>query len=182
MAGSTVITWSERGKLIQESSSPKRDADEFLMGLTLRLKPKRVFIDAPISLPFAYYDKGNDFHFRKCDRELNAMSPMFLGGLTARAMKISKELKNHNIMVYETYPSGLVKNNPILKSYYHKKDLSCISKLKYELQRLSHPIKIPKSLFTIHHLDSLLAWISGYRYENNSHLEYGSREEGIIII
>ena len=36
---------------------------------------------------------GYKIHFRKADHELKAMSPMFLGGLTARAIELSDKMK-----------------------------------------------------------------------------------------
>ena len=70
----------------------------------------------------------------------------------------------------------------VLSSLYTKKDSSCIPKLISELDSLTEQYNLPKSIDTMHHLDSLLAWISGYRFQNDKHLEFGSKEEGIIII
>ena len=182
LAGTTVITWNENHTLKQSSSLPKRDADKFLLEIILDLKPESIFIDAPLSLPKVYCGRGDDYHYRECDRALSAMSPMFLGGLTARAMKIASMFKRNEIFVYETYPKGLVQQNEVLSSLYTKKDSSCIPKLISELDSLTEQYNLPKSIDTMHHLDSLLAWISGYRFQNDKHLEFGSKEEGIIII
>jgi uncharacterized protein len=44
------------------------------------LQPARIFMDAPLSLPQVFFGpSGNEFFYRRCGRELKAMSPMFLG-------------------------------------------------------------------------------------------------------
>ena len=88
---------------------PVNDADAFIHSEAIHLKPRMIFIDAPLSLPGIYW-LGNGFRdhfFRQCDKEMNAMSPMFLGGLTARAMRLKAELKSTGCKIIETYPRML---------------------------------------------------------------------------
>lgn len=43
------------------------------------------------------------------DRQAKDMSPMFLGGLTARAIALSKEWRKLGIAVHEAYPAALIR-------------------------------------------------------------------------
>lgn len=54
-----------------------------------------VCIDAPLSLPGVYFDKNkfHDYLYRKCDNACKAMSPMFVGAFTARAIQLQKLLE-----------------------------------------------------------------------------------------
>lgn len=105
-AGTSVIAWNEGRTIYAESSVAGRDADTFLNEAMGRVAPKTIAMDAPLSLPGVYRQlKGRkDFHLRECDRVLRAMSPMFLGGLTARAMALAAGWGESGIAVYETYP------------------------------------------------------------------------------
>lgn len=125
LAGTTVLCWEQDGQLHYQQSEKKKDADQWLIQLIQELSPPEVFIDAPLSLPAAYHGKGEDFFYRDCDRELRAMSPMFLGGLTARAMKLRHLLSPQQIVFQETYPAELVRNLPDLKECYLKKKRPC---------------------------------------------------------
>jgi len=106
-AGTTAICYQEGNRLFTSLSVKGADADDFCFQQIERLRPEFIMIDAPLSLPDAYFGKGDDFFYRQCDRELNAMSPMFLGGLTARAMRLADQLKSRQMLVYETYPRAL---------------------------------------------------------------------------
>ncbi|NDC38623.1 MAG: DUF429 domain-containing protein, partial [Proteobacteria bacterium] len=105
-AGTTVIAWNEGRSIHLECSRPGTDADAFLRAAVKRIRPQVIAIDAPLSLPGVYRKLPgfNDFHLRRCDRLLQAMSPMFLGGLTARAMALAAEWYGAGIEVYESYP------------------------------------------------------------------------------
>jgi predicted nuclease with RNAse H fold len=92
MAGTTVITYNQDNVLYQRSSVKNGDADAFILDCVTELQPGQIYIDAPLSLPLACFGKGTDFFYREADRKLKAMSPMFLGGLTARAMKLRLQL------------------------------------------------------------------------------------------
>ena len=81
LAGTTVITYDIDRVLYQLQSDKKSDADKFVLNHVTDLKPDAIYLDAPLSLPKAYFGEGDDFFYRKGDKELRAMSPMFLGGL-----------------------------------------------------------------------------------------------------
>lgn len=86
LAGTTVITFLSQNQLVTYQSPKGKNADDWLKNLLSTQKIGTIYIDAPLSLPSAYCGKGDNFHYRKADQMLHAMSPMFLGGLTARAI------------------------------------------------------------------------------------------------
>ena len=90
LAGTTAICFEQSGQLKIWQSEKKKDADKFVQESIKQLQPTTVFIDAPLSLPLAYFGEGENYFYRECDKILKGMSPMFLGGLTARAMRLAK--------------------------------------------------------------------------------------------
>ena len=174
LAGTTAACWENREGLQIRISRKKEDADRFLEMLIRELAVTDLFIDAPLSLPGAYYDRSEDYFFREADLQLNAMSPMFLGGLTARAMKLRADLPGNRF--YETYPRQLVRSLGIEEFY--KKDL------KMFMRELSGHIPLPVPEFdnNWHKVDSLLAWFSGYRFREGMSVCYGTPEEGRVWI
>lgn len=180
LAGTTCIVWlNSQGILTIKQSEKKKDADSFITEIIQETKPISVFIDAPLSLPGAYYNNGADFFYRKADRETSAMSPMFIGGLTARAMKLQRRL--NSISFYEAYPGGLARLWELQKLGYKKGNVvnrefaNAITK-KTEYQ-------ISDSIFNNWHcVDALLAWMIGYRKANNQCEIFGNEEEGVIYV
>jgi predicted nuclease with RNAse H fold len=173
-AGTTAVCRAVDGFLCIEKSKPKADADRFLQHIIQHHAPQKIWIDAPLSLPLAYTGKGSDFFFREADRKLGAMSPLFLGGLTARAMNLS--YKNPGIQFIETYPSYLVKHLALNESY--KKDIQAFTERLNALL----PLSVKNNPLDWHMIDSVLAWFSGYRFLNREASAYGNKEEGLIWI
>ncbi|MEY4929608.1 MAG: hypothetical protein RI909_332 [Bacteroidota bacterium] len=181
LAGTTAMTTLRDSKFQIRDCQKGDDADAWIVEQVATQKIDIVFLDAPLSLPPAYFnDHSTEFFYRKADAALGAMSPMFLGGLTARAMKLKRLLTAKNVIVFETYPAALVREwFPETKSY--KKDLRGFRKeLLVTTKKLDLPT--PPSFKTFHQVDSLLAWISGYRHLTQQSLIYGSEEEGAIFI
>ena len=184
LAGTTVLAVQEPGSGVQLFCSQKgKDADIFLQDLIRQFQPRRVFIDAPLSLPGVYrqlpdYD---DYFFRKADRALHAMSPMFLGGLTARAIQLKNKLLPDKVQFIEAYPAGWVGLCAPAVSGYKDKSTSPDD---FFLKILgNYPLIIlPGSIATWHHADALIALMSGLRYENQQHKIFGDPEEGEIVI
>lgn len=169
LAGTTAVCFFEQEVLKVVQVAKGKDADNFLSHQIHSLKPTIVMIDAPLSLPGAYYGKGDNFFFRSCDRQLKAMSPMFLGGLTARAMQLAQRFKQ--IEFIETYPKALAEHLQI--NSYQKQPLDW-----GELtQHLPFSLQQPNS---IHGYDAILAWLSGYRYVNRQAIKVGTESEGFI--
>jgi predicted nuclease with RNAse H fold len=179
MAGTTAIAWVDgEGKLVTDQSEKKRDADAWLKTLIKDLAPGAVYLDAPLSLPGSYYGKSADYFYRECDRILGAMSPMFLGGLTARAMKLAADLP---MSVHETYPAALVKAL-LLSAYYKKKDKEALKDFFRTWTAVA-----PKSLQgnlppNWHQMDALLAWHSGWRHAQGKAQLIGRPSEGVIVV
>jgi len=172
-AGTTAICFEKDGFLHISSSIKDKDADAFIQNYIEKLKPSQIFIDAPLSLPLAYYNKGNDFHFRECDRLTKAMSPMFLGGLTARAITLKQQ--NPTIEFYESYPKMLCEELQLKLNY--KKDIqNFLAQLK-----LIFPHKLLHNPKNWHEVDAILAWIIGFRYQKQKAIAIGNTEEGLIF-
>ena len=108
-SGNTAICFLDNDQLYIFQTEKSKDTDVLLKEWVHQLAPDTIFIDAPLSLPAAYFGQGTDFMYRQCDRVLGAMSPMFLGGLTARAIQFSHWLINKKIASHEVYPAALVK-------------------------------------------------------------------------
>lgn len=178
VAGTTAICCVENDEFIILQSEKKKDADHMVIEFCKRYKPDFVFLDAPLSLPGVYTnsDQYNDYFYRQCDRELKAMSPMFIGGLTARAMKLKSTLEKMGIQILEAYPAGVVKTLSL--EHHYKKDID-------RFLNDAHPhfaaCKIPETS-NWHQVDSLLAWLIGLRFRNGENKMYGQPEEGQILI
>ena len=183
LAGTTAICfWKKKGiHFIQ--SQKKKDADQFLIQQINQLQPSHVFFDAPLSIPGVYSistSQYDDYFYRQADRDLNAMSPMFLGGLTARAIRLKHQLESQHIKVVEIYPSALAKvlGLPALGYKKQQQNLAATwAKLQEEL-----PFTCSESPKNWHQFDSVLAFYSGYRYLVDKCESYGNKEEGIIYV
>jgi len=182
LAGTTAVCFHDGG-LVFEQSQKGKDADEFIIEVVNRIRPVKIFIDAPLSLPGAYFEKSpdNDFFYRRCDRELKAMSPMFLGGLTARAIKLKYYFHETAGDFYEAYPRGLV--DELIKEdeqfgRHYKSDLKIFTDLliiKFELKLVEYPTNW-------HQCDALLAYLTGLRFLKGNFLRYGDPGEGLIYV
>lgn len=183
LAGTTVIAFPMDQRLHLFASSPKKDADQFILDWVQKYAPSRIFIDAPLSLPGVYQKMPGyeDFFYREADRETRAMSPMFLGGLTARAMQLTQKLHTMNCTVTEVYPAYLAKMLKLNELKY-KKNKAQIPVITQNI--LDHlPFEGPTSpLSDWHHIDALLAFLSGYRFQQKKHLTFGKKMEGSIIV
>lgn len=182
LAGTTVITHvDDNDHLVQVSSKKRQDADQMLLDYIKTQEFTAIYIDAPLSLPNALLGTGSNYFYRLADNELRAMSPMFLGGLTARAIQLRDKLSRLGVQCHEVYPGGLVRQ-VIGKEHYTKKDKAALLPF---LRRLSTqlPIHIDPSLFdSWHAVDSVLAWYSGYRHQSSEHISFGDPQEGLIMI
>lgn len=181
LAGTTVITYDKNDTLFQISSKKKEDADLMIVSFIEKMNPTHVYLDAPLSLPNAYFGEGNDYFYRKADKELKAMSPMFLGGLTARAMRLKAIIIGLGVKVFETYPGALIRSVSTLNEVYVKRAKHPSQDLLMVVKNLLVDIQIAEKPKTIHEIDSLLAWYSGHRHQNGLSSEVGDKNEGLII-
>lgn len=184
LAGSTAIAFQVNGSLCVFQSSKGQDADSFLLDLLKNVEPGIIGFDAPLSLPGQYtgIPGCHDFFFRECDRILKAMSPLFLGGLTARAMRLSKILENYGHRVIETWPSVWAEQLKLKEAGYKKKDPASLSLVTTTLFK-KLPIERPQEdLENWHQVDSLLCYWSAYRFASGQSHSYGNPQEGLIFI
>ena len=182
LAGTTVISFIDNGSIQFKASVRKKDADQFILNWASDYKPDMIFIDAPLSLPgvFTSEDKYADYFYRLADRELKAMSPMFLGGLTARAMQLKKSLEKTSI-VREAYPAALARMLE-LTSLFYKKDQGAIPDVTAKILS-ALPYSTPAgSLPDWHHVDALLCLLTGHRFLKGISEEYGDPAEGTILV
>jgi predicted nuclease with RNAse H fold len=183
-AGTTAAAMLVQGQLLVWQCTTGQDADRWLMELVQEVRPKVIYIDAPLTLPKVYvqgiHSSSSDYFYRQADREVQAMSPMFIGGLTARAIKLRAQLAEQGVAVLETYPSALVKKVlPQLHGY--KNDQNALSGYTEALLRLL-PFKLQEMPQNWHQFDALLAWFSGYRHQQGQSVLYGEAQEGRIIV
>ncbi len=177
-AGTTAICFPDGNSLMVLQTKKGEDADSFCKHWLELLMPEAVMIDAPLSLPAAYFGKGGDFFYRNCDREAGAMSPLFLGGLTARAMQLADCYKQQGISFYEVYPKlafqrlfpGIVK--PSKKETF--------AELFEKLEGvLGFDIKTGET--SAHGFDAVLAWYSGQQIFRGEAVSLGDANEGLIF-
>lgn len=174
-AGTTAIAWLENGQLNLAQSAKKQDADRWLRQQIEQLQPKALYIDAPLSLPLAYQQATDhpDFHYRACDRAVGAMSPLFLGGLTARAMQLVHEV---GLPAFEIYPK--LAGHTIAKNLYHKKNGDTLADFTEVLHtHLPYPAPQPDNW---HQADALLAWFIGWKHQQGKAACVGAEAEGVI--
>lgn len=184
MAGTTVIAAPNEQRKIQFfQSEKKKDADRFIMEWVGGQEiPPPLFLDAPLSLPIVYRnsDGGSDYFYREADKAVKAMSPMFLGGLTARAMKLSHHLSTLGCTVYEVYPGHLARTWE-LNAHGYKKQKDYLPAVLEAIQ--PHlPLPLAQTPENWHQIDALLAFLSGYRFFQNTHQTFGSVTEGCIFV
>lgn len=185
LSGNTVIAIFKDSHIFFMDVDPKVDADQFIRNAVEHFKPKLVFIDAPLSLPGVYQKLGGfkDYHFRQADRETNAMSPMFLGGLAARAMDLSAWMSAQSIEVKETYPR-LMANRFELKKQGYKTNKSALKVCTLRIKEcLKDPIRFNSAdVRSWHHLDALLALMSAMSFHCGDFKTYGHPKEGQIYV
>ncbi len=173
-AGTTAIAYHEDGAIQVLQSVKGEDADKFIRNYVVALNAEHLFLDAPLSLPKGLLSDSDEVFYREADRILQAMSPMFLGGLTSRAILLKKLLAKQGRKVYEIYPKALVKELSIEEHY--KKDLEAFQEA---LQEFCPPLP---EIRNWHQVDACLAWLSGFRFTQGEASSYGEESEGIIYV
>ncbi|MEM9887513.1 MAG: DUF429 domain-containing protein [Bacteroidota bacterium] len=183
LAGTTVIAHLVSDQVQFLQSAKKQDADAFLLREIKNLGLNCIFLDAPLSLPGVYrnIDPYNDYFYRAVDKVLKAMSPMFLGGLTARAMRLKQQLEALEVQVVETYPAHTARQFK-LSDFHYKKQLAHLDACSsYLMEQLVLPYDITP-IKNWHQMDALLAFYSAWRYRNGQHESFGSEEEGRVVV
>ncbi|WP_027000221.1 DUF429 domain-containing protein [Eisenibacter elegans] len=186
LAGTTALFYRlPDGQCCWELVAAKKDADQWLLDRLHYLQPALVFIDAPLSLPKVYQRLGEadataDFFYRVGDKALQAMSPMFLGGLTARAIRLRYALGEVCPLI-ETYP-GAQAERLGLKPLGYKKSLDSMADVLKAIQALYPELHWGNLPSTWHEVDALLAWLGAYHYQQGLAEIYGDPEEGAIYL
>lgn len=185
LTGSTVIAIFQHPRILFMDVDKGVDADGFILNAADHFKPSHVFIDAPLSLPGVYKNiKGcNNYHFRHADLDLKAMSPMFLGGLAARAMQLKNQLEENGAEVFETYPRILA-NRFDLPSIGYKGSNQGLKCCRSQIvERFHEDIEINAcDITTWHHLDALMALMSAMNFDQGCADSFGREDEGLIFI
>ncbi|MBX2979048.1 MAG: hypothetical protein KF905_07125 [Flavobacteriales bacterium] len=177
-AGTTVICHRERGLFRFERSDKGGDADTWLQERILQMRPSAIYLDAPLSLPGAYYGKSEDHFFRLADRLAGGMSPMFLGGLTARAIRLAQQWRMLGIRVFEVYPSGSIRHKwDFLKIPAGRSIPAHKLRLMAGVHALPPPITKDR-----HEADAWLCWLIGLQHQQGNTLQVGDPEEGVILM
>ena len=184
LAGTTAAAFVKAEQLHISQSQRGQDADKWILDLATTFQPRTIYIDAPLSLPKVYnqgvFTPEAEYFYRACDREVQAMSPMFIGGLTARAIQLRASLTEAGIAVLETYPSQLSKLL-FTQLQGYKKSPAALPVYTEALQGLlPFPLVLPPANW--HQFDSLLAWLTGYRHSMGKSVFYGDATEGRIIV
>lgn len=185
LAGTTVVACYHDGAITLQASAKKKNADTFLEQCFQPTAPQTIVcIDAPLSLPRVYREgtevQDADYFYRAADRELRAMSPMFLGGLTARAMRFAAYTRKRGYAVWETYPAAQARRLG-LERYDYKGGNTSIRAVM-EVLASEFPCDVPSDLPTWHHVDALLCLLAALRLRAGSHELYGAKDEGVIIV
>jgi uncharacterized protein len=180
LSGYTAIAIEEDESILILSSEKDKDADRWLEDVLRQYPVEQVYIDAPLSLPAAYFGKGSDFMYRHCDRVTKAMSPMFLGGLTARAMRLAHAHKLRKVLFREVYPAQTVFRLST-QDLYNKKS-NPHSLLLQELEDiLGKPFHFERGQVRMHEVDALLALYAGKLHQKGIATVVGDPDEGQII-
>ena len=181
LSGNTVICEKKDDYLKYFKAAKNQDADQFILDLMNQHSPVLIFIDAPLSLPGVYHDKTayDNYFYRFCDRQLGAMSPMFLGGLTARAIRLKDQIEQAGIEIKETYPKTIAKQFK-LKDLGYRQNKTNIEMCTEQINQTSLLDIDKKQILSWHHFDALLALLSAIRYKLDLHFTHGHKEEGLI--
>ncbi|GAB5523586.1 MAG: hypothetical protein Roseis2KO_14580 [Roseivirga sp.] len=181
MAGTTVVAYIVEGQVSFEASQKGKDADVMIMKLAETLKPDLVAIDAPLSLPGVYTGLSgcDNYFYRECDKLTKAMSPMFLGGLTARAMKLAASLRLQTIEVIEAYPVK-TGNNLGLKTFGYRGKQPDLPGLFEQLYSVTGMDLRSHDQLSGHHIDAALALHIAQQYIAGTVSRLGNAQEGLI--
>lgn len=185
LSGNTVIAIFRENQIFFLDIDTKVDADQFIKNAVEHFKPQLVFINAPLSIPGVYkkLEGFNDYHFRKADHEVGAMSPMFLGGIAARAMHLKSWMEGQKIEVHETYPRLMAKRINLDELGY-KADRNALRECAKRIgQCMRAPLSINcKDIQTWHHLEALMALMSALSFRSDDFSTYGDPKEGLIYV
>lgn len=176
-SGNTAVCHRSRGLFRFARSAKGADGDAWLEEHIARLAPAVIYMDAPLSLPGAYFGRGHDHFFRLADQQAGGMSPMFLGGLTARAIRLAEGWRKQGIRVHEAYPAALIRNS---WEFLHIASGRAIPRHKLRLMAGMCMLPPPEPADR-HEADAWLCWVIGHRHQRGEATLFGVPEEGVIL-
>ena len=182
LSGKTVVAFLHDNLEVKFHSTLKGEDADLAVKQIMKIRPVAIVcIDAPLSLPGVYcgLPGSDDYFFRQCDRLTGAMSPMFLGGLTARAMKLKATMENTDIKVYEAYP-GFMARNMNLGALGYKKEKKFLGKCIHQLGDQFDGVVDHREVSSWHHFDALLALVTAVKIANGKAMAIGDPNEGLI--
>ena len=183
LSGNTVIALLWDRRISFHKAAKKKDADYMIKEISEKFGPDYLFIDAPLSLPGIYTNSSdyNDYFYRIADKEIGAMSPMFLGGLTARAMRLAHDLNKKGIKVIESYPAAVARTLKFNDMGYKKEKQNIAKVIPLLKEYLGVPFK-ESDVSAWHHIDALLTLVIAKRYFESTHRVFGEKNEGLIYV
>ncbi len=184
-SGNTVLCYKQEERMGFVATEKNRDPDPVIIEQAEELDAEYIFLDAPLSLPMVYYNfsiREANYFYRKCDYELGAMSPMFIGGLTARAIRLRHKLENKGCIVKEVYPAAMADLLKLREHGYKEKTINIVRCMDVIVSQFHIFNLTEDEVLTWHHFDSLLALISGGRYLQGVAQRYGNSGEGLIYV
>jgi len=181
LSGLTAMAILDQGEIKVLQSKKNSDADRFILEHLAPGKPELLCVDAPLSLPSVYTNPagGADYFYRQCDRELHAMSPMFLGGLTARAIKLKNQIETLGTKVWETYPSAIA---IMYNMHGYKKTTESIPTCLEFLFDIAPELKTTFPIENWHAFDALLCLWTAINISKQTAASYGDPNEGLIYV
>jgi len=122
---------------------------------------------------------------REVDRELwatnhSVSAPMFLGGLTARAIKLQSLWEKDGLQCFETYPGHTSKTLGLSDLGYKKEKENLPVALQKIAEKHTH-LQWPE-VNNWHAFDALLALLAALQYQAGAHSTVGDPEEGLIFL
>jgi len=188
-AGTTVGCVFDGAATLFERCARGGDADRFVLGLIERYAPQVVGIDAPLSFPAVYSERERrgegDYFYRVADRQLGAMSPLFLGGLSARAIRLRDIAHAQGVTVIEVYPAAVLREIGQAMTGLSKGECG---RDRVKLDRAAETIArwgdlpAPPQSESWHDVDSLAALTTVARYVAGRAKSFGEAREGLIYV
>lgn len=176
-SGNTAVCHRERGLFRFARSTKGSDGDAWLETHIAALAPTVIYIDAPLSLPGVYFGRGQDHFFRLADHQAGGMSPMFLGGLTARAIRLAEGWRARGIIVHEAYPAALLRH-----SWEHLRIAAGRAIPRHKLRLMAGMCLLPPpEPRDRHEADAWLCWVIGHRHQRGEAVAFGDVSEGLIL-